>query len=138
MAGKWISLLADRGSTAVCVVSLTGQFPGEKGLVAPGMSCHFPIRFAPDSLKDYDDQILIQTQSSKQMMIKILGRREPPCLTSKLQASMLLLESVNGSCVVHVIVMSHEHGMKLGVISSGSCILKLHFAAMPTENSSYV
>ncbi|KAL8567948.1 hypothetical protein ACOMHN_029123 [Nucella lapillus] len=58
-----------------------GQFPGEKGLVAPGMSCHFPIRFAPDSLKDYDDQIVIQTQSSKQMVIRLLGWRQPPCLT---------------------------------------------------------
>ncbi|XP_076461366.1 deleted in lung and esophageal cancer protein 1-like isoform X2 [Babylonia areolata] len=58
-----------------------GQFPGEKGLVAPGMSCHFPIRFAPDSLKDYEDEIIIHTQSSKQMVISIQGRREPPCLT---------------------------------------------------------
>ncbi|KAK7110848.1 deleted in lung and esophageal cancer protein 1-like isoform X2 [Littorina saxatilis] len=58
-----------------------GQFPDETGLVAPGMSCHFPIRFAPDSLKDYDDKITIQTQSSTKLVISLQGRREPPCLT---------------------------------------------------------
>ncbi|KAK7508441.1 hypothetical protein BaRGS_00000007 [Batillaria attramentaria] len=58
-----------------------GQFPGENGLVAPGMSCHFPIRFAPDSLKDYDDVIQINTLSSKPFIIHIQGRREPPSLT---------------------------------------------------------
>ena len=58
-----------------------GQFPGEHGLVAPGMSCHYAVRFAPDSLKDYDDEIRIQTQSSSPIIVPVRGRRQPPKLT---------------------------------------------------------
>ncbi|XP_064614552.1 LOW QUALITY PROTEIN: deleted in lung and esophageal cancer protein 1-like [Liolophura sinensis] len=58
-----------------------GQFPGEQGLVAPGMSCHYTIRFNPDSLGDYDDVIKVQTQSSRPMLIQLQGRRPPPVLS---------------------------------------------------------
>ncbi|KAK6165505.1 hypothetical protein SNE40_022422 [Patella caerulea] len=58
-----------------------GQFPGEHGLVAPGMSCKYAIRFIPDSLKDFRDEVVVQTQSSKPMIIPVEGRRAPPCLT---------------------------------------------------------
>ena len=36
-----------------------GRFPGEHGVVAPGLSCQYPIKFAPDSLADYDDVIKV-------------------------------------------------------------------------------
>lgn len=36
-----------------------GRFPGEHGVVAPGLSCQYPIKFAPDSLADYDDIIKV-------------------------------------------------------------------------------
>ncbi|XP_078681945.1 deleted in lung and esophageal cancer protein 1-like isoform X2 [Branchiostoma floridae x Branchiostoma belcheri] len=58
-----------------------GQFPGDQGIVAPGMSCQYTVRFAPDSLADYDDCVQVQTQSATPMYIKIKGRREPPALT---------------------------------------------------------
>ncbi|XP_060064823.1 deleted in lung and esophageal cancer protein 1-like [Ylistrum balloti] len=58
-----------------------GQFPGEHGLVAPGMSCHYAIRFAPDSLRDFDDEIKVQTQSSTSVIVPLQGRRQPPNLT---------------------------------------------------------
>ena len=38
---------------------ILGRFPGEHGLVAPGLSCQYPIKFAPDSLADYDDVIKV-------------------------------------------------------------------------------
>jgi hypothetical protein len=60
-----------------------GQFPGEHGLVAPGMSCHYAVRFNPDSHRDFDDEIKIQTQSSEPIIVPLLGRRPPPKLTSK-------------------------------------------------------
>ena len=60
-----------------------GQFPGEHGLVAPGMSCHYSIAFAPDSLGDYDDEIVVQTQSNSPLVIKLEGRRPPPILSSE-------------------------------------------------------
>ncbi len=37
----------------------TGQYPGEQGIVAPGMSCQFAVKFAPDSLTDYVDKIQV-------------------------------------------------------------------------------
>ncbi|ESO99860.1 hypothetical protein LOTGIDRAFT_238689 [Lottia gigantea] len=58
-----------------------GQFPGEHGLVAPGMSCKYAVRFIPDSLRDYRDEIVVQTQSSTPLIIPLEGRREPPQLT---------------------------------------------------------
>ncbi|XP_071803084.1 deleted in lung and esophageal cancer protein 1-like [Asterias amurensis] len=58
-----------------------GKFPGEHGIVAPGMSCQYNIRFMPDSLMDFNDVITIQTQSSQPLVIKLQGRRPPPILS---------------------------------------------------------
>ncbi|XP_041367117.1 deleted in lung and esophageal cancer protein 1-like [Gigantopelta aegis] len=66
-------------STQYFAVGL-GQFPGEHGLVAPGMSCKYPVRFVPDSLCDYDDYIVIQTQSPEPLIVPVKGCREPPSL----------------------------------------------------------
>ena len=41
----------------------SGRFPGEHGIVAPGLSCQYPVRFAPDSLADYDDFLKVQSTS---------------------------------------------------------------------------
>ena len=41
-----------------------GRFPGEHGVVAPGLSCQYPIKFAPDSLADYDDIIKVNLQGN--------------------------------------------------------------------------
>lgn len=38
---------------------VSGRFPGEHGVVAPGLSCQYPVKFAPDSLADYDDVIKV-------------------------------------------------------------------------------
>ena len=86
------------------------------------MSCHFPIRFAPDSLRDYDDEIVIKTQSSQQMVIKVEGRREPPCLTSKLQASMLASGGVERCYSVIGVIRRNEFVMKQVVMRNGDCI----------------
>lgn len=40
---------------------VSGRFPGEHGLVAPGLSCQYPVKFAPDSLGDYDDVLKVNT-----------------------------------------------------------------------------
>jgi hypothetical protein len=65
----------------ICEIAIAGQFPGEHGLVAPGMSCHYGIRFAPDSLMDYDDEIRIQTQSSEPIIVPLQSRRQPPLIS---------------------------------------------------------
>ena len=47
------------------------------------MSCHYAVRFAPDSLRDFHDEIKIQTQSTVPITVPLLGRRPPPKLTCK-------------------------------------------------------
>ncbi|XP_070709445.1 deleted in lung and esophageal cancer protein 1 [Pempheris klunzingeri] len=58
-----------------------GRFPGEGGVVAPGMSCKYTVRFAPDSLGDYEDFILVETQAEHLLVVPIAARRPPPILT---------------------------------------------------------
>nr|XP_022304299.1 deleted in lung and esophageal cancer protein 1-like isoform X2 [Crassostrea virginica] len=92
-----------------------GQFPGEHGLVAPGMSCHYGVRFAPDALMDYDDEIRIQTQSSQPIIIPLQGRRQPPlislpkvldvghCLVGGVHVGQFIVKNEGGSgrfCVI--------------------------------------
>jgi len=40
---------------------LVGRFPTEDGLVAPGMSCSYTVRFTPDSLADFQDELKVRT-----------------------------------------------------------------------------
>ncbi|XP_038584685.1 deleted in lung and esophageal cancer protein 1 [Micropterus salmoides] len=58
-----------------------GRFPGEGGVVAPGMSCKYTVRFAPDSLGDYEDFIVVETQAEHLLVVPIAARRPPPVLT---------------------------------------------------------
>lgn len=60
-----------------------GRFPGEHGVVAPGLSCHYPIKFAPDSLGDFDDVLKVKTQVDPPLIIAIQARRPPPVLSCK-------------------------------------------------------
>ncbi|XP_028403887.1 deleted in lung and esophageal cancer protein 1-like isoform X2 [Dendronephthya gigantea] len=58
-----------------------GQYPAEHGIIAPGMSCQFAVKFAPDSLTDYVDKVQIRTQLDDSLDIAVLGKRKPPQLT---------------------------------------------------------
>ncbi|XP_017573141.2 deleted in lung and esophageal cancer protein 1 isoform X1 [Pygocentrus nattereri] len=58
-----------------------GRFPGDGGVVAPGMSCQYTVRFAPDSLADYEDFLLVETQSPYPLIVPLEARRPPPILT---------------------------------------------------------
>ncbi|KAM5280061.1 deleted in lung and esophageal cancer protein 1 [Ctenodactylus gundi] len=58
-----------------------GRFPGKGGIVAPGMTCQYTIQFIPDCLRDFDDFILVETQSSHTLLIPLQARRPPPVLT---------------------------------------------------------
>ncbi|KAK3588190.1 hypothetical protein CHS0354_012251 [Potamilus streckersoni] len=94
-------------STVYFYVGL-GQFPGEHGLIAPGMSCKYAIRFAPDSLKDFDDEIQIQTQSSTPIVIPLQGRRASPRLT--LPATLDIGYSLVGGCQLAQFILKNEGG----------------------------
>ncbi|XP_037004212.2 deleted in lung and esophageal cancer protein 1 isoform X2 [Artibeus jamaicensis] len=58
-----------------------GMFPGKGGMVAPGMTCQYIVQFCPDCLGDFDDFILVETQSSHSLLIPLQARRPPPVLT---------------------------------------------------------
>ncbi|KAM9308186.1 deleted in lung and esophageal cancer protein 1 [Gastrophryne carolinensis] len=58
-----------------------GKFPGEGGIIAPGMSCHYTVRFVPDSLADFEDFILVESQIPYPLLVPIEARRPPPILT---------------------------------------------------------
>nr|XP_040023595.1 deleted in lung and esophageal cancer protein 1 isoform X1 [Gasterosteus aculeatus aculeatus] len=58
-----------------------GRFPGEGGVVAPGMSCKYTVRFAPESLGDYEDQIAVETHAGQRFWVPVAARRPPPILT---------------------------------------------------------
>ncbi|KAF6099103.1 DLEC1 cilia and flagella associated protein [Phyllostomus discolor] len=58
-----------------------GMFPGKGGMVAPGMTCQYMVQFFPDCLGDFDDFILVETQSSHRLLIPLQARRPPPVLT---------------------------------------------------------
>ena len=56
------------------------SYQAEHGTIAPGMHATFHVRFAPDSLADYDDFIVVQTESES-FPLPLHARRSPPCLT---------------------------------------------------------
>ncbi|XP_026534679.1 deleted in lung and esophageal cancer protein 1 [Notechis scutatus] len=58
-----------------------GKFPGEGGLVAPGMSCFYIVQFIPEYLSDYDDYLLVESQAAYPLLVPLQGRRPPPVLT---------------------------------------------------------
>lgn len=58
-----------------------GRFPGEGGIVAPGMSCKYTVRFAPDSLGDYEDFITVEMQMRQMFVVPIVAKRPAPVLT---------------------------------------------------------
>ncbi|XP_077365596.1 deleted in lung and esophageal cancer protein 1 [Festucalex cinctus] len=58
-----------------------GRFPGKGGVVAPGMSCKVTVRFAPDSLADYEDRIVVESEGEHVLVVPIEARRPPPILT---------------------------------------------------------
>ncbi|XP_023619188.1 deleted in lung and esophageal cancer protein 1 [Myotis lucifugus] len=58
-----------------------GMFPGDNGMVAPGMICQYTVQFFPDCLGDFDDFIVVETQSAHPLLIPLQARRPPPVLT---------------------------------------------------------
>ena len=50
-------------------------------MVAPGMSCKYMVRFAPDSLGDYEDCLVVETQAPYPMVLPLVARRPLPILT---------------------------------------------------------
>lgn len=64
-------------------LQFVGKYPGTQGLVAPGLSAQFNVRFMPDSLADYEDYIAVLSQAEQPLLVTLRAKRQPPTLTSK-------------------------------------------------------
>ncbi|KAG7399928.1 Deleted in lung and esophageal cancer protein 1 [Phytophthora boehmeriae] len=68
-------------------------YPEASGMIAPGLNVELRIRFAPDSRADYKDSFTVQFETeqigsgtpgsagSGEIVVPLMGRREPPELT---------------------------------------------------------
>ncbi|XP_012575761.1 PREDICTED: deleted in lung and esophageal cancer protein 1 isoform X2 [Condylura cristata] len=93
-----------------------GMFPGEGGMVAPGMICQYTIQFFPDCLGDFDDFILVETQSAHTLLIPLQARRPPPVLT--------LSQELNcGYCLIGGIKMTRFLCRNVGFSVGRFCIM---------------
>jgi len=72
-----------RVHVCVCVCLLPGRFPTDGNQVAPGMSCLYSVRFLPDALCDYDDELIVECLATP-LTVPIHARRLPPLLTCEL------------------------------------------------------
>ncbi|XP_065830751.1 deleted in lung and esophageal cancer protein 1-like [Oscarella lobularis] len=59
----------------------SSEFPGEKGIVAPGLFFSFTITFAPNSLADFDDHVKIQMPNGNSLIVGLEGKRLAPSLS---------------------------------------------------------
>uniref|UniRef100_A0A8C5TPS5 Deleted in lung and esophageal cancer protein 1 Ig-like domain-containing protein n=1 Tax=Malurus cyaneus samueli TaxID=2593467 RepID=A0A8C5TPS5_9PASS len=58
-----------------------GKYPGEGGLIAPGMTCQYIVQFIPQYLGEYEDHILVETLVSEPFLIPIQAKVSLPVLT---------------------------------------------------------
>ena len=66
-------------TNSFCMLPL--QFPANSkaGMVAPGMCVLTEITFMPQSLADYDDKLIVETEGGS-YEVPVMGRRDPPIL----------------------------------------------------------
>jgi hypothetical protein len=60
-----------------------GMYPQGQSIIAPGLCATFNIRFAPDSLGTFEDEIVIECSNGTRLTLPVVAKRESPCLTSK-------------------------------------------------------
>jgi hypothetical protein len=56
------------------------SYPSGTGYLAAGMHAEVRVRFAPDSLADFDDFLVVQSEFDS-FPVPLKARRRPPCLT---------------------------------------------------------
>ncbi|CAF0942455.1 unnamed protein product [Adineta ricciae] len=61
-------------------VSLS-QYPSDHSLVATGLSVVYHVKFAPDTLGVFEDEIIVQCSNGTEFAVKLLAKRPPPVLT---------------------------------------------------------
>ncbi len=59
------------------------QYPSGQSLVATGLSVVYNVKFAPDTLGVFEDEIIVQCSNGTEFSVKLLAKRPPPVLTRK-------------------------------------------------------
>ncbi|UJR33118.1 hypothetical protein I4U23_020575 [Adineta vaga] len=57
------------------------QYPSGHSLVATGLSVVYNVKFAPDTLGVFEDEIIVQCSNGTEFTVKLLAKRPPPVLT---------------------------------------------------------
>ncbi|CAM4955682.1 unnamed protein product [Rotaria socialis] len=57
------------------------QYPSGHSLVATGLSVIYNIKFSPDTLGVFQDEIIVQCSNGTEFAVKLLAKRPPPVLT---------------------------------------------------------
>ncbi|CAF3429846.1 unnamed protein product [Rotaria sp. Silwood1] len=57
------------------------QYPSGHSLVATGLSVIYNIKFSPDTLGVFQDEIIVQCSNGTEFSVKLLAKRPPPVLT---------------------------------------------------------
>jgi hypothetical protein len=65
--------------TSVFSISL-GRFPSSMGQLAPGMRCSYTLRFLPDSIRNYEDTVIVEADSGQTCEIRLSAQNDPPRL----------------------------------------------------------
>lgn len=66
--------------TAYFCLSL-GMYPQGQSIIAPGLCATFNVRFAPDSLGTFEDEVQIECSNGSKLILPIIAKRESPCLS---------------------------------------------------------
>ena len=59
-----------------------GQYPQGQSVIAPGLSASFNVRFVPDSLCTFEDEILVECSNGSKIRVPLIAKRESPSLSS--------------------------------------------------------
>jgi hypothetical protein len=62
-----------------------GMYPQGQSIIAPGLSATFNVRFAPDCLATFEDEIVVECSNGSKLVLPIVAKRESPCLTSNIR-----------------------------------------------------
>lgn len=57
-----------------CFLHIAGYFPSSEGLIAPGMYCSYVVKFTPDSLTDYEEQLSVSDSIRELRVLYIIPR----------------------------------------------------------------
>ena len=61
-----------------------GQYPQSQSVIAPGLGAIYNVRFAPDSLCTFEDEILVECSNGNRITVPLIAKRESPSLSSNL------------------------------------------------------